>query len=586
MLDARIYRTGLMAVALAVIVVAFSLQNQPGGAQATLAPQAFNGQFAYSEMRTLSAELPNRRPGASDDYTLATTVAKAFHRAGGFQVSTSTFTARTVGGTKALENVTATRTGTSNAAIVIVAPRDSLSSPGEAAVSGTAALIELADVLSGQTLNHTIVLASTSGSDGGAGATELARQLPGPIDAVIALGDMASVHVRHPVVVPWSNESAVAPPELRNTVGEELTANAGLKPGGSSFAGQFAHLGFPLTITEQGPFDSAGEPAVLLSTSGERAPTPGAPVSMAQINGMGRTVVASINALDSAATVPAPSAYVLFGGKVVPPWAIRLFVLVLVLPVLGTVIDGLARANRRGHRLLAPVVAVVVSAVPFAVAALVIIGARLVGLLSAAPPAPVGPGTVPLHTGDIALLVIVGLIIVGGLALGHYLLPRPSRGTREHRDAGAAAVVPALMCAVTLALWVTNPYAALLTIPALHLWIWIVDPARNVHPLAAVALLLVGLAPAALVGLYYALSLGFGIGSLLWTGVLMVAGGQMGLVVAVEWCLMLGCTATVVALAARRRREPLPEPVPVTVRGPITYAGPGSLGGTKSALRR
>jgi hypothetical protein len=142
------------------------------------------------------------------------------------------------------------------------------------------------------------------------------------------------------------------------------------------------------------------------------------------------------------------------------------------------------------------------------------------------------------------------------------------------------------MCAVTLALWVTNPYAALLTVPALHLWIWIVDPGRKVHPLVAAVLLLAGLAPAILVGLYYALSLGFGAGSLLWTGVLMVAGGQIGLVVAVEWSLMLGCTATVVALAARRRREPVPEPVPVTVRGPITYAGPGSLGGTESALRR
>jgi hypothetical protein len=193
---------------------------------------------------------------------------------------------------------------------------------------------------------------------------------------------------------------------------------------------------------------------------------------------------------------------------------------------------------------------------------------------------------VPLRAGDIALLVIVGLVIVGGLALGHYLMPRRTGADRERRQAAAAAVVPALMCAVTLALWVTNPYAALLTIPALHLWIWIVDPERRVNPVVAAVLLIAGLAPAILVALYYALSLGFGLGSLLWTGVLMVAGGQMGLVVAVEWCLMLGCTATVVALASRRRREPLPDPVAVTVRGPITYAGPGSLGGTESALRR
>jgi hypothetical protein len=35
---------------------------------------------------------------------------------------------------------------------------------------------------------------------------------------------------------------------------------------------------------------------------------------------------------------------------------------------------------------------------------------------------------------------------------------------------------------------------------------------------------------------------------------------------------------------ARARVEEVDDPV--TVRGPVTYAGPGSLGGTESALRR
>jgi hypothetical protein len=58
-------------------------------------------------------------------------------------------------------------------------------------------------------------------------------------------------------------------------------------------------------------------------------------------------------------------------------------------------------------------------------------------------------------------------------------------------------------------------------------------------------------------------------------------------VAALEWCLLLGClavTAALVVLAAQGQRRTAP--VPVTVRGPVTYAGPGSLGGTKSALRR
>jgi hypothetical protein len=41
--------------------------------------------------------------------------------------------------------------------------------------------------------------------------------------------------------------------------------------------------------------------------------------------------------------------------------------------------------------------------------------------------------------------------------------------------------------------------------------------------------------------------------------------------------------AGVIVLASR---QPRPEQAPVTVRGPASYAGPGSLGGTESALRR
>jgi hypothetical protein len=589
MLDPRIYRTGLVAVALAVIVLAFSLQGQPGPARATLSPDAFTGQFAFSQMGYLSTHFPNRRPGSNSDDALATWVANALRGDRGFSVSTSTFSARTVDGTRTLETVTATRPGLVNGTIVVVAHRDALTSPSVASMSGTATLLDLGAVLSGETLRHTIVLASISGSDGGAGAAELARSLPGPIDSVIALGDLAGTHVREPVVVPWSNGLGVAPPELRNTVAASLSAQAGLRAGGTSLAGQFAHLAFPLSTTEQGAFGAHGEPAVLLSVSGERGPSPGEQVSEAQLNGLGRTVLTTISALDSTASMPAPSAYLLFSGKVIPPWAIRLLALVLILPVVGVAIDGLARANRRGHSLTRPALSVLGAAAPFALAALAIVGAKLAGLLSAAPPGAVGPGTVPLHSGGIVLLVALALLIVGGLVLGRWLSPHATKRARNagaERDAGAAAVLPAVMCAVAVAIWLMNPFAALLIVPAMHLWMWIVDRDRRVHPAVAVALLLVGLAPAILIALYYAISLSFAPGALIWTGVLMVAGGQIGLPMALAWCLVLGCTVRVIVIAARGRLAEASEPVQVTVRGPATYAGPGSLGGTESALRR
>jgi hypothetical protein len=50
--------------------------------------------------------------------------------------------------------------------------------------------------------------------------------------------------------------------------------------------------------------------------------------------------------------------------------------------------------------------------------------------------------------------------------------------------------------------------------------------------------------------------------------------------------VVAGCALSLVLIAARSVRAAAPQEQPVTIRGPVTYAGPGSLGGTKSALRR
>ena len=157
MLDPRIYRAGLVAVALAVIVLAFSLENQPQGAHATLAPAAFNGLNAYTQMEALAKGYPDREPASDGDQSLAQVVDGALTK-DGFTTSKDLFTAHTAIGTRTLENVVGTRAGLTNGSIVVVAHRDSSSSPGLADMSGTAVLLELANVLSGETLHRTVVL--------------------------------------------------------------------------------------------------------------------------------------------------------------------------------------------------------------------------------------------------------------------------------------------------------------------------------------------------------------------------------------------------------------------------------------------
>ena len=51
--------------------------------------------------------------------------------------------------------------------------------------------------------------------------------------------------------------------------------------------------------------------------------------------------------------------------------------------------------------------------------------------------------------------------------------------------------------------------------------------------------------------------------------------------------LLAACLVCVVAIVRTRRRiVRTAEPEPITTRGPLGYAGPDSLGGTESALKR
>ncbi|MFZ0090134.1 MAG: hypothetical protein WAL63_11545, partial [Solirubrobacteraceae bacterium] len=164
--------------------------------------------------------------------------------------------------------------------------------------------------------------------------------------------------------------------------------------------------------------------------------------------------------------------------------------------------------------------------------------------------------------------------------------PRSRRRPPEPAGNGAVAALPLVMCVVTFAIWLENPFAALLLIPALHLWLWAVSPDVRLPTAARIALLLVGLAPAVLVVVYYANSFGYGPVDLIWQAALLLAGHAVSLLAVLEWSIILGCLASAATLTVLAARGSRVAPAPVTVRGPVTYAGPGSLGGTKSALRR
>jgi hypothetical protein len=123
-----------------------------------------------------------------------------------------------------------------------------------------------------------------------------------------------------------------------------------------------------------------------------------------------------------------------------------------------------------------------------------------------------------------------------------------------------------------------------------HLWLLVVSPELRPRPPVAVAIVLAALLPLALLIAFYADQLGLGLGRLAWMAVLLVAGGHVGLPAVLLWSLSLGCAAAASMLALSTASATPGEddrpPGEITIRGPMSYAGPGSLGGTRSALRR
>lgn len=393
MFDGRIYRVAFVPLLLILVVVGFSLAGRPASLRSTLAPDAFDGQRAFSELQTLARRFPDRRTGGVGDTQLAAYIAGVLHGLGGsstgsgsgFQVSTHRLKAQTVDGARTLTTVTAERPGSTGLSpIAIVARRDAVARGSAAELSGTVALLELARVFSQSETRRTILLVSTSGGSGGDGGAADFAGSGRPLDAAIVLGDIAGANAHKPFVLPFSSGQSVAPQSLQGTLESAIGQEVGVAPGTPSLSAQLAHLVFPLSTGEEAPFNDARTPAVLLQVSGERGPSAGAPVSESRLLNFSRAALTATYALDEGSDIArSPSARLLLGHKTFPGWATRLLALALLLPPLIVCVDALARLRRRKEPLGRWFAWTLAGALPFFGAALFAILLGALGIVAA-----------------------------------------------------------------------------------------------------------------------------------------------------------------------------------------------------------
>jgi hypothetical protein len=593
MLDSRIYRAALIPVLFALIVGAFSLSDRPRPIGTTLEPDAFSAQRAEADLDAWAAAYPARRAGDSGDAALGARLATAFRAMGSYQVSTPSFEAETADGKRRLTTVMARQVGQPGPGLVVVAHRDALGRGARAELSGTAAMMELARVVRGGQLKRTVTFVSTSGGSAGLGAArDLAERLGRP-GAVLVLGDLAGTTVRRPFVAGWSTGDGVGSLQLRRTVEAAVRKEAGTNPGGARATSQWARLAFPVTVGEQGPLVAADLPTALLSVGGERPPAADDPIvrrPTPRLQPFGRAALRTLTALDNTPNldVGGSTHQLVTLRKVLPLWAVRLLVAALLLAPVLVAVDGFARVRRR-HEPVGPWIWwLIAAAAPVALALAFTWFLGVTGLLPATPPEPVPAGAIRVGGAEIVALAAAALVaVLGWIALRPALLRRVGGQSGRFHGEGAGAALLVTWCALAAVLWVRNPYAAALLVPGAHSLLAVIAPEVRLRRGLAVALVVVAAAPFLIVDLSIASQLGLSPADFGWFCVLLVAGGVVGPLGWVIWSLVLVCLVAALLVALRSRSNVRPqEPPEITVRGPVSYAGPGSLGGTESALRR
>ncbi len=582
-----------MPAAIATILAMFSLEARPKPLPQGLAADVlFDGNLAAASARAIANRAPDRRAGTRGDLSTAGRVADTLSGLG-FSVERVRFS---VGG-KQLVNVVGRRPGKSRREVVVIAPRDATGVPDVPGSAGdTAALLELARVFEGRPTEKTLVLASVDGAAmGEAGATRLADRMgdPGLIDGVLVMTDLGAKHRSGGVIAPWSNGSERTGIALQRTAADSLRQELPDPAGSTSVSGQLARLALPVGIGEQGVFLEAGYDSIRISGSGELPPEgarKAGDLDPDRLGGLGRTTLRTLTALDEGQPAQrGPSSYVIAVSQVLPGWVLAVLALGFLIPVIVASVDAFARVRRRRLAVTPWLRWLAAAVLPFVVGLAL---AELLSLLDATPEhagAPVAPGLNPLD--GPALGVLGGITLA--VALVFWLLRRAvvsaDAELADPSRPGAATATSLVVAGSLLVLWLVNPYAALVMVPAAHLWMLatLVDPKPPRR--ARIVLIAGGLLAPLLVVVYYLFALDIDPLSGAWYLLLLVTGHSLGLITALLGCVLLGAFASVVSISRATREEPpaqRPGQPTKPVYGPGSYAGPGSLGGTESALRR
>jgi hypothetical protein len=494
----------------AVLALLFSVTTTGTFPPSSLEP-LFDDEAAAELAGRLSTEYPARVPGtvgAQDAARWFSETISAF----GFAVEEDVWREDLPGlGEVELHNVAAIVPGRSDQAILLVAHRDNAGTAlghGDNA-SGTAALIELARGFAprGATIapqpQRTLVLLSTDGGAyGGAGAARFATtsdRAEGAFAAVVLDGIGGSGRPRIAIA---GNEPRSPAPAFVRTAEARILEQARIQPSLTGPATQLVDLAVPFAIGEQGHFLAAGIAALTITTDDPGDPPipygdPETGISTSRLGDLGRATEALVGSIDGSvgAAFRTPDT-LFFEDRVASGWALRLTLLVALVPFALGALDLFVRTRRRQVALRPAVRALRTRLGLWLYAGILLWLGGVAGLFPTGAPLPVPPYSSAMTDRSLAGLALLAVVLVGGWVVGRRRLVAARRPTPEERLAGYAVSL-GWLAVVSIVIGLVKPYALVFVLPSLYAWLWLPLRARM---WARVGLLATGLV-APLVGL-------------------------------------------------------------------------------------
>ena len=491
-INGRLYRIAWLAVALPLLIVAFTV-TRPEALPAPTLPPTFNGPSAAAIAQTFAKTFRDRTPGSENAAAAVSSTGGILDLLSPFRLKTRVdrFQATIPGlGRKQLANVVAVVPGRSPQAIVVMAHRDNA---GAFIVhrdnsSGTAALVELARAYTGSggatgvKPQHTIVfLSADGGAFGGLGARYFAEHAPEAKNllAVVNL-DTIATNGRPQIEIAGPGPHSPSATLLGSAIAR-VSAAADTTPGRPSLFGQLVDLAFPLSLYEQWPFLQQGISAITLTTAGERPSTDpvGAAFDSQRLGQMGRAAQLLVTSLDQGLELSqGTSSYVYFAGRIIDGWALALVLIALVVPFAVAVVDLFARCRRR-HVPLGAAFRAYRRRLGFWLWVGALFGLfTLFGAFPGGAAVPPDPASSAIGNWPRAALTAFALLVAASwLVARRPLVPRRA-ATDEEELAGQTAALLVLGL-ISLLVTATNVYALVLFLPSLHAWLWLPQVRRR-----------------------------------------------------------------------------------------------------------